>query len=225
MFIGHYGVSFAAKPLARHVPLWVWFIAVQWMDLVWSILVLVGIEKLRIIPGFTQANPYDLYYMPFTHSLPGSIALSLLLGTIVAPFISQRRVATMLLIAGASFSHWILDLIVHTPDLPLYDNSAKVGLGLWRHVALSVPLEIVLLALGAVIYARRTRFARANGRHLYWGFIILLAALQVYGNFGPSPASPQSRAITAFSFYAGLALLAALVERTATAARQLTVAS
>ena len=76
MFVGHYGVAFAAKPIETRVPLWVWFIAVQWLDVVWSILVLVGIEKLHIVPGFTEANALDLYYMPYTHSLPGSIVLS-----------------------------------------------------------------------------------------------------------------------------------------------------
>ena len=72
MFVGHYGVSLAAKRSAVHLPLWVWFIAVQWLDVVWSVLVLMGVEKLRIVPGFTEANALDLYYMPFTHGLPGS---------------------------------------------------------------------------------------------------------------------------------------------------------
>jgi hypothetical protein len=217
MFIGHYGVSFAAKPVATRVPLWVWFVAVQWMDVAWSILVLLGVEKLRIIPGFTQANAFDLYYMPFTHSLPGSIALSIFLGAIVALFGSEKRIVTLLLIAGASFSHWILDFIVHIPDLPLYDNTAKVGLGLWRHVALSFPLELIVLGAGATLYARRTRFAGAGGAYVYWGFVVFLGVLQVYGNFGPAPASPPSMAIMALSFYVVLAALAALVERFAIA--------
>src|SRR5664279_5231770 len=133
MFIGHYGVSFAARPTQARLPLWVWFIAVQWMDVVWSILVLLGIEKLRIVSGFTEANPLDLYYMPYTHGLPGSIFLSLAFAGIVAFFIKENRGATILLVAAASFSHWVLDLVVHTSDLPLYDNTAKVGLGLWQH--------------------------------------------------------------------------------------------
>src|SRR6476659_8398266 len=145
MFVGHYGVAFAAKPVGKHVPLWVWFIAVQWLDVIWSILVLMGIEKLHIVPGFTEANALDLYYMPYTHSLPGSIVLSLIFGGIVAVFTNGNRWATILLVAAASFSHWVLDLVVHTPDLPLYDNAANVGFGLWRHVALSFPLELIVL--------------------------------------------------------------------------------
>jgi hypothetical protein len=73
MFVGHYGISFAAKRSAVGLPLWVWFIAVQWLDVVWSLLVLLGIEKLRIVPGFTQANALDLYYMPFASHIGCSI--------------------------------------------------------------------------------------------------------------------------------------------------------
>jgi hypothetical protein len=213
MFVGHYGVSFAMQPAARRVPLWVWFIAVQWLDVVWSLLVLLGVEKLRIVPGFTQANALDLYYMPFTHGLPGSILLSLIFGAIVALFTAGNRLKTALLVAAASFSHWVLDLMVHTPDLPLYDNSAKVGFGLWRNVALSFPLELITLLIGALVYARVRKFKSAKGRYVFWGFIALLAVVQVGGNFGPQPSSSQTMAITGFIFYGVLALLAALVER------------
>jgi hypothetical protein len=79
MFVGHYGISFAAPSSRVRLPLWVWFVAVQWLDVVWSLLVLMGIEKLHITPGFTQANALDLYYMPFTHSLPGALAISAIL--------------------------------------------------------------------------------------------------------------------------------------------------
>lgn len=216
MFVGHYGVSLAIRPMARRLPLWVWFIAVQWMDVVWSVLVLLGVEKVRIIPGFTEANALDLYYMPFTHGLPGSIVLSLLLGVIVALFTPGQRTATVLLVAAASFSHWILDLIVHVPDLPLYDNSAKVGFGLWRHVGLSFSLELTVLGLGAWLYARRTTFVSIKGRRVFWAFVVSLAAIQIFANFGPPPNSPAAFAVTALVSYAVLASLAAWAERLAT---------
>lgn len=216
MFVGHYGVSFALKPEAKRVPLWVWFIAVQWMDIVWSVLVLLGVEKLRIIPGFTEANALDLYYMPYTHGLPGSIGISLGLGVIVSLFTSGNRARVVLLVAVASFSHWILDFLVHVPDLPLYDNTEKVGLGLWRHVILSFPLELAVLGLGAWLYARKTTFAGAKGRRIFFAFVAFLAFMQVYANFGPPPSSPNAMAVMALVLYAGLALLAAWVERTST---------
>jgi hypothetical protein len=109
----------------------------------------------------------------------------------------------------------VLDLIVHTPDLPLYDDSAKVGFGLWRHVALSFPLELIILAAGAWLYARNATFAGTRGRGVYWGFVALLAVAQVYGNFGPPPSSPVAMGMTALFFYALLAALAGVVERVA----------
>ncbi len=216
MFVGHYGVSFGARRAGKPVPLWVWFIAVQWMDVVWSVLVLLGVEKLHIVPGFTEANALDLYYMPYTHSLPGSIVLAIIFGVGVALFIPGNRATIAVLVAAASFSHWILDLIVHVPDLPLYDNADKVGLGLWRHVMLSFPLELIALGLGAWFYARATTFANARGKCIFWGFIAFLAAVQAYANFGPPPSSSDAMAITALAFYLALAIAAAWVERIAT---------
>ena len=212
MFVGHYGVAFGAKPLTPAVPLWVYFIAVQWLDVVWSILVLLGIEKLHIVPGFTEANALDLYYMPYTHGLPGAIVLSLALGAIVAASVARRRGMAFLVISAAAFSHWILDLIVHIPDLPLYDNTDKVGFGLWRHVALSFPLELIVLAAGAWIYVRAAH-PPIRGRNALCIFVVLLAALQAYANFGPAPASEPAMAVMALAFYLVLAGAAAVVER------------
>jgi hypothetical protein len=213
MFIGHYGVAFGAKPLTPPVPLWVYFIAVQWLDVLWSIFVLLGIEKLRIVPGFTEANPYDLYYMPYTHGLPGAIVLSFALGAIVAAAVPRRRGAAFLVVTAAAFSHWILDLIVHVHDLPLYDNADKVGFGLWRHVALSFPLEIALLLAGTWYYARR--LPPADHQRGHWAlrvFTVAMVLMQIYANFGPAPPSETAMALTALIFYIALAACAAAME-------------
>jgi len=186
---------------------------VQWLDVDWSVLVLLGIENFRIVPGFTQANALDLYYMPYTHSLAGAAALSVLFGAAVAVAYGQRRVATFGIVSAAAFSHWLLDLVVHVPDLPLYDDADKVGLGLWRHVALSFPLELVVLIAGAWIYARAAPAATTLGRVALWAFVALMAALQVYVNFGPPPPSEYMMAIMALALYVLLAAIAAWVER------------
>jgi hypothetical protein len=212
MFVGHYGVAFGAKPVAPAVPLWVYFIAVQWLDVVWSVLVLLGVEKLHIVPGFTEANPYDLYYMPYTHGLPGAIVLSVALGAVVAIFVAQQRGRAFLIVSAAAFSHWILDLIVHTPDLPLYDNSDKVGFGLWRHVAISFPLEIAVLLAGTWYFARCLTPANQRGHWALRIFTVALIALQVFANFGPPPSSETAMAVMALSLYIVLAALAAWLE-------------
>lgn len=66
MFVGHYGVSFAAKGAEPNIPLWVLFLAVQFLDILWAPLILFGIERVRIVSGITESNPLDLYYMLFT---------------------------------------------------------------------------------------------------------------------------------------------------------------
>lgn len=212
MFIGHYGPALAAKPLARQVPLWLLFVAVQWLDVCWSALVLMGVEKLRIVPGFTQASPLDLYDMPYTHGLIGALALSAVFGALALLFVQERRAAAVAVVAGAVFSHWLADLIVHVPDLPLLGDHIKVGFGLWRWLWLSLPLELAFLIAGAAIYARavpsRTRFGDLG----LWAFVAAMAAVEVYATFGPPPASGADEARTALAAYGALALLAGLVD-------------
>src|SRR5215467_10789708 len=107
MFIGHYGVAFAAKAAAPRVPLGVYFIAVQLLDVLFSLFVLAGIERLRIVPGFTQYNPYVLEFMPYTHSLVGALCWSAVAGT--GWYLARRNTREGLVVAGAVFSHFVLD--------------------------------------------------------------------------------------------------------------------
>src|SRR3972149_6602439 len=121
MFIGHYGVSYAAQAVNKQIPLWLLFIAVQLVDVAWAILVPLGIEKLRIVPGITATNPLDLYYMPYTHSLVGAALWSLLAYGAYRLWAGQgnaRPHRAALIVALAVFSHWLLGLIVHRPDPP-----------------------------------------------------------------------------------------------------------
>jgi len=209
MFVGHYGVSFAAKKVEPRVPLWVLFIAVQLLDVLWAPFVLLGIEKVRIVPGITASNPLDLYYMPYTHGLLAAIGWS------VAAFLVYRMVVrdapsrAAVIVGVAVFSHWILDFLVHRPDLPLYDNTAKVGLGLWNWPAVAFGLEAALLFGGMLLYfrlgtARRTAM-------LVFGVIML--AIQAFVFFGPPPPSDKTAAGTAILSYAIFALIIRALER------------
>ena len=220
MFVGHYGVSFASASTRVLLPLWVWFIAVQWLDVVFMTLTLVGVEKVRITEGFTASNDLDLYYMPISHGLVGALALSLIFAVIVAVmFQSGRRPLGFALVALASFSHWLLDLVMHTPDLPIFgDDSTKVGLGLWDQPAIALPLELGFLALCAWLYARSVT-STGRGKRLVWGFFGLLAIVQLISQFGPPPTSPDAFAVTALAAYVVLAALAGWVERRALSRR------
>jgi hypothetical protein len=203
MFVGHYGPSFAAKKLEPSVPLWVLFLAVQFLDVLWAPFVLLGVEKVRIVPHFTASNALDLYYMPYTHGLLTALGWSVLAGisyhVVARPM--HRRAAV--LVGLAVFSHWILDFIVHVPDLPLYDNSAKVALGLWNAGVLAYCLESVVL-LGGIWFYLRDRHARTMRT---WAFGIVLLAIQAYDAFlAPPPASDRALAVMALIAYAVFAV-------------------
>src|SRR5947207_12397288 len=112
MFVGHYGVSFASKGADRTIPLWVLFLAVQLLDVAWAPFVLLGIEKVRIVPGITASNPLDLYYMPYTHSLVAALLWSACAFIIYRLSMSHDN-KTALVVAAAVFSHWVCDFVVH----------------------------------------------------------------------------------------------------------------
>ena len=112
MFIGHYGPALAIKAIRPAIPLWLLFIAVQLVDVGWAVLVLLGVEKLRIVPGITASNPLDLYYMPYTHSLAAA-ALWAGAAIILGKFLPGVRTWPAAAWVGAAvFSHWLLDLLV-----------------------------------------------------------------------------------------------------------------
>ncbi len=204
MFVGHYSASFLGKSADKRIPLWLLFLAVQFLDVLWSIFILLGVEKVRIVPGFTASNSLDLYYMPYTHSLLGALCWSAF-AYIACQFVHALRGQRIgLIVAAAVFSHWILDLIVHTPDLPLYDNVGKMGFGLWNHRGAAFALEMaVLLSGAALLYRNMPRKAR------FVGFVIFLVAVQVFNTFlFPLPKSDHAMAITALVLYIALASVA-----------------
>jgi membrane-bound metal-dependent hydrolase YbcI (DUF457 family) len=217
MFVGHYGVSFAAKRVAPSIPLWGLFIAVQLLDVFWAPFILLGIEKVRIVPGITASNPLDLYYMPYTHSLLAAFLWSL--GAFLAYRLFARQGAVgraAVVVALAVFSHWVLDFLVHRPDLPLYDDTAKVGLGLWNVPALAFGLEAALLFGGMWMHFGTDWVPRL--RMILFGLLML--AIQAYIFFGPPPASDKAVAWTALVAYAVFAVVVARLARPSRAAGQ-----
>jgi len=214
MLVGHYGPAFALKGADKSVPLWVFFVAVQWMDVLWAGFVGLGIERFRVVPGFTATNALDLYYMPITPSLPGAAVLSVILGAVVAGFFRASRGRVLLIVALAVFSHWLIDLIVHVPDLALWDDSYKVGFGLWNYFWIALVLEFAILIAGAWYYAQIVPSARRRGDVALWLFVGFMMLLHVVTLMMPAPEGAMLViAAEAFAIYAILALLAAGVER------------
>lgn len=213
MFIGHYSVSFAAKALEPRIPLWLLFLAVQLADVFWSIFVWLGIERVRIVPGITATNPLDLYYMPYTHSLVAAILWSVAGLVAYRLWRGGRQGKAALLVAVAIFSHWVLDFIVHRPDLPLWDDMAKVGLGLWNRPLVAFALEVALFFGTMAWYLKATRATKRAGR---WGIPVLgtfMLAIHAVAFFGAPPTSANLAAGMALGSYLVFAGLVAWLER------------
>lgn len=214
MFIGHYGPAFAAKAIVKTVPLWVLFVAAQWVDFLWGALVIAGIEKVRIIANFFGVSPLDLYYMPFSHGLPSAMLLALFIGGVVAAGLGGNRIAVIAAVAATSFSHWLLDLVVHRPDLPLIFDEMKVGFGLWGNPYVSVPTEVAVMLGGLWIYDRAVPSPTRKGTIALWLFGFAMAGLQVQNTFfNEHPPTPEGFAQLSLFGYTMLTVLAAVVDR------------
>ena len=212
MFVGHYGPALAGKAVKKPVPLWVLFLAVQLLDVFWSIFVLLGIEKVRIVPGITFVNPLDLYYMPYTHSLEGAILWSVGAGLVYRSVRKGDGWPGAGVVGGAVFSHWLLDLLVHRPDLALYDDTFKVGLGLWNYPVVASALEIASLFGGIYVYYWATKPVTPAGRYAMVIFGFAMLGLQALVFFGPAPGGANAAAVTALSSYSVLAGVAFWLE-------------
>jgi hypothetical protein len=217
MFVGHYSVAFAIKSDENRIPLWVLFVAVQFLDYIWATLVLLGIEKLRVIKGFTAGSMLDSYYHPFSHSLIAAVLWSTVAGIgyklLCSRLDSQYRKSAALLVALAVFSHWILDLIAHPRDLAIYDDTWKVGFGLWNYRDPEFVLEIAMLAGGIVLYLVRNAMSIAREIAVI-GFGIALVIVQIGDTYVPrTPLSDKATAMGVWIFYTLFVVVAYLLER------------
>ncbi|PJZ68449.1 hypothetical protein CH373_16965 [Leptospira perolatii] len=196
MFIGHYGVSYALKKAEPKAPFWALLIGVQFVDVLFMSFILLGIEKMRLVPGFTEVNPFDLYFMPYTHSLVATVFWSVLTFFLfkflfLKNIDSKIKNRVSLVVAISVASHFFLDLPMHTKDLPLFTNDGlKIGFGLWNYRIISISLEVLLLGIGAYLYFTNTKpkdsFGGKYGMHIFIGILFVLA---VATPFLPIPAT------------------------------------
>ena len=191
MFIGHFGAGFGAKALVPRVSLGWLFVAAQFIDLLWPALLLAGVERVRIAPGATAVTPLVFEHYPVSHSLLAVCGWALLVGGAYLAIRKDRRGAIVL--AALVVSHWLLDAIVHQPDLPLYPGSATlVGLNAWSSLPLSIAIEVPIFALGAWLYARSTTPRDAVGRWAFAGLVAFLLAIQAGNYFGAPPPGAEA---------------------------------
>jgi membrane-bound metal-dependent hydrolase YbcI (DUF457 family) len=191
MFIGHYALALAAKRAAPRASLGTLFLAVQLADMLWPVFLLLGWEQAHLVPG---PNPFLILWLdsiPISHSLLTLIAWGVLFAAVYRMRTGYAKGA--IVVALAVVSHWVLDVVTHRPDMPLYPGGPKLGLGLWNSVAGTVIIEVVMFAAGTWIYLRTTRARDAVGRYGLGALLTLLGLS--YGGSLLGGAPPSMRAI------------------------------
>lgn len=199
MFLGHFAVALAAKKAAPKVSLGTMILSTSFIDLLWPLFLILGLEHVRVVPGITVVAPLDFYDYPLTHSLLATMGWSLLVGGAYWMLKKNRRGA--IIVGLGVLSHWILDFIVHRPDLPLLPGSdTRVGLGLWNFLAGTLVLEGVLFIGGVFLFTRATKSTNRAGTVSFWSLVVFLIIVSLANIFGPPP--PDTSALG----YVGLSM-------------------
>jgi hypothetical protein len=204
MFIGHFAPAFIAAAASPRSPrLGTLFVAAQLVDWAFFSFALLGVEKMRVDPAASVMVPFDLYHMPYTHSLAGSLVFAAVMAGIITVW--QRNALGGLLAGLVVMSHWLLDWLVHVPDLTLAGSPPKYGLGLWNYPWIAMPLELGITLGAFAFYLRRTR--GPIGPPLVLLGVMLL--LQAVNWFGPHPTEAGAflylQALIAFAMLTAIA--------------------
>lgn len=188
MFIGHFGVAFAAKAAAQRVSLGTLMLASQLIDLLWPIFLALGWERVRINNDPASGLPLQFEHYPITHSLLAVAGWAVLCAAI--HFIFRRSYRNAAILAALVLSHWVLDLIVHVPDLPILPGEGQfVGFGLWSLPLVALMLEILILLGGVWYYAKVTKPADRTGIWSLAALVLFLVSIQIANTFGSAPPS------------------------------------
>jgi hypothetical protein len=181
------------------------FAAAQLADLLWPALVLAGVERVRIDPGNTAMTPLDFVSYPYSHSLATLVVWGLALAFVYGRVVPTARSAAFPILAALVVSHWILDVVTHRPDMPIYPGGPRVGLSLWQSIAATLVVELSMYAVGVWIYLRATRASDAVGRWATVALIVVLLVAYVANILGGPP--PSVVAIGVVGLLGGVVLL------------------
>ena len=192
MFVGHLALGLAAKRIEPDVSLG-WFIAaVVTLDLIWPILVLAGVEHVRIVPGATAFTPLVFDSYPWSHSLSMSVVWGMLLAILAVS--RGHKTRTGYLLAALVVSHWVLDFVTHAKDMPLWrGESPKFGLGLWNSIPGTLVVEGSIWIAAILIYLRARSAKGWIGPVAFWSFVAISTAMWLAGPWIPPP--PDARTL------------------------------
>ena len=197
MFIGHFAMGFGAKRFAPQVSLGILFLACQLADLIWPNLVLLGIETLSIEPGITAMTPLNFSSYPYSHSLIALLVWAVVFASLYI-VLWRTGAKAAIVIAALVFSHWVLDVLSHRPDMPIsLGDAPKIGIGLWNYPMIAIPVELLLFGIGVWLYSRCTQPMNRKGSIGLWVLVSFLLAVYLASVFGPPPPSAAAVAWSA----------------------------
>jgi len=186
MFVGHLAVALAAKRVAARVNLGWLMAGVTGLDLVWPVLVIAGVEQVRIVPGATAFTPLVFDWYPWSHSLLMSIVWGLVLAGVARAFGVERRALPLLV--ALVVSHWVLDFASHAPDMPLWPGrSPRLGLGLWNSIPATLLVEGAMWVAGIALYLRGRRFRGPAAQLAFWSLVVVCTVMWASGPWTPPP--------------------------------------
>jgi len=191
MFIGHFGAGLATKKIDPKPSLGTLFMASQFLDLLWPLFLLLGLERVKIDPGNTAFTPLDFTSYPLTHSLMGALIWAVLFALVY--YWRKKQLKSAFILGGLVLSHWVLDFITHRPDLLLIPGiDVKTGLGLWNNVWATIIVEGLIFTGGAYLYLRVTKAKNKKGSIGLWSLLIFLGIVYVSNIVGPPPPSAEA---------------------------------
>ena len=196
MFVGHFAVALAAKTTAPKISLGILFIACQALDLIWPVLVLIGLERVSVDYSATAFTPLDFEHYPWSHSLGMAVVWSLVAFGVAKLVHRSNRESGI--VAAVVLSHWVLDLLTHRPDLPLwFGDSPRLGIGLWNSVSATLVVELALFAAAIWVYSKLTVEKSKKGTWAFWSLIAFLVLAYFANAFGPKPPADATASMIA----------------------------
>lgn len=191
MFIGHFGLALAAKKVNQKPSLGTYFLAAQFIDLLWPFFLILKIEQVAVEPGNTAFTPLNFISYPYSHSLTAVFIWAAVFS--LTYYIFKKNRQTAFLLGLLVLSHWVLDLITHRPDLPLsFTEDTKVGLGLWNNKVATLITECIIFLVGVYLYLFSTEVQNNIGKFAFWGLILFLLAVYFMNAFGDPPPDENS---------------------------------
>ena len=216
MFAGHVGVAMTLGRVERRVNVGAFIFAAVLLDFVLWLFVLLGWESVTIPANFNTTHQPEFVF-PYSHGLLASVVWSALAGIVTflwCSHLNQARIRAVALVAAAVFSHWLLDALVHTPELPLVSNSStKVGVGLWNTMPVALTLEAIIALAGLYLFLSGANLSRARKLGLTVLFLVILVFTVVGMTIAPPPPSIVAMAASSLVTIVAVCALASWLGR------------